>query len=166
MAGHDKITPEGKKFFKEIEALRKLQVRVGFQQGEASTESGADIVDVAMWNELGTANSPARPFLRQSVDNNEARIIAMCKAQLQAIARGDTDAKGALQAIGAMQKGLIQDTIRNGSFAPNAPITVNGGWMWRNGKAFYVKGKGSNKPLIDTGRMRQSVNFVIQEKGG
>jgi len=28
------------------------------------------------------------------------------------------------------------------------------------------KQKGSDKPLIDTGRMRQSINYVIQEKGG
>ena len=31
---HDRLTPEGKKFFKEIEKLKKMQVRVGYQQGE------------------------------------------------------------------------------------------------------------------------------------
>lgn len=151
MAGHDTLTAEGKRFFKEIEELKKLQVRVGFQHGEETDEdSGADLADVAMWNELGTAHSPPRPFLRQSIDNNVSRVNAMCKAQLRAVAQGKT-AKDALQAIGSMQKALVQDTIRNGDFEPNAPSTI--------------KKKKSSKPLIDSGRMRQSVNFVIKPKG-
>ena len=153
MAGHDKITPEGKKFYKEIEELKKLQVHVGFQHGDATDEdSGADLADIAMWNELGTVHSPPRPFLRQSVDSNESRIKSACEAGLKALTRGEKTAKDVLEMLGVMQKGLIQNTIRNGDFAPNAPSTI--------------KKKGSSKPLIDSGRMRQSVNYVIKKKGG
>lgn len=166
MPGRDKITKQGKDFFKQIELLKKLQVRVGFQQGTASGEdSGADIVDIAAWNELGTENAPARPFLRQSVENNAAQIEAMCRAQLAKIVNGQATAEEALKAIGVMQKALIQNEIKNGGFEPNAPITIEGGWMHRNGKSFFIKGKKSSQPLIDTGRLRQSVNFVITEKG-
>jgi hypothetical protein len=140
-------------FYKEIDELKKLQVRVGFQHGEETDEdSGADLADVAMWNELGTAHSPPRPFLRQSVDNNASRINAMCSAQLRAIARGEKTANDALKALGVLQKGLVQSEINDGAFEPNAPSTI--------------KKKGSSKPLIDSGRMRQSVNFVIKPKGG
>ena len=152
MPGHDRITPQGKDFFNQIEELCKLQVRVGFQQGAASDEeTGADIADIAAWNELGTARSPPRPFLRQSVENNESQIKAMCEKQLTWIVKGEATARDALQALGVMQKALIQKTISSGSFEPNAPRTI--------------EKKGSDKPLIDTRRMRQSVNFVIQEKG-
>ena len=151
LAGHDRITPDGKKFYKEIEELKKLQVRVGFQHGEEQDDNGADLADVAMWNELGTVHSPARPFLRQSVDSNASRINSACKSGLQAIARGEKTAKDVLEALGALQKGLIQNTIHNGDFKPNAKSTE--------------KKKGSNRPLIDTGRMRQSVNLVIKPKG-
>lgn len=152
MAGYDRLTPQGKRFFKEIDELKKLEVRVGFQHGEETDEeSGADLADVAMWNELGTPHSPSRPFMRQSVDNNSSKINAMCKSQLQAIAHGKT-AREALEAIGTMQKALIQDTIRNGDFEPNAPSTI--------------RKKKSNTPLINTGRMRQTVNYFIQPKGG
>ena len=152
MAGHDKLTAAGKQFFKEIKELKKLELRVGFQQGEENDEDGADLVDVAMWNELGTAHSPPRPFMRQSVDNNAGKITAMCKAQLALISRGETDAKGILQKIGNMQKALIQAAIRDGDFIENAKSTIDK--------------KKSDRPLIDTGRMRQSVNFVIKKKGG
>ena len=170
MTGHDKITPDGKKFYKEIEALKKLQARVGFQHGggtsggEGGGEGGAseagatggkdvaDIVDVAMWNELGTASSPARPFMTQSVENNEPDIKAACAAQLKEISSGRGTAQTALEALGVMQKAHIQNEIVKGSFVPNAEATI--------------KRKNSDKPLIDSSRMRGSVNYTIEPKGG
>jgi len=192
MAGHDRITPDGKRFFKQIAELKKLQARAGFQHGrETDKDSGADMADIAMWNELGTARSPPRPFLRQSVDNNTGQIKAMCAAQLNAIAKGTATAKDALQALGAMQVGLIQKTIRDGDFVENKPSTIrakinrnqklkksltaeeiknnrkNDRTITRGkNKGKVIAGGTISKPLIDTGRMRQSVHYVIEEKGG
>lgn len=148
----DKLTPDGEKFYAEIEKLKKLQVRVGFQQGTAQEEDGTDICDVAMWNELGTSSTPSRPFLAMSVDDNADKINAFLKAQLKLLAQGRTTAEGILKAIGVFQKGLIQEKIKSGDFEPNAPSTI--------------AKKGSDKPLIDTGTMRQSVNFAVTKKGG
>lgn len=148
----DKLTPDGEKFYAEIEKLKKLQVRVGFQQGNAQEEDGTDICDVAMWNELGTSSTPSRPFLAMSVDDNADKINAFLKAQLKLLAQGRTTAEGILKAIGVFQKGLIQEKIKSGDFEPNAPSTI--------------ERKGSDKPLIDTGTMRQSVNFAVTKKGG
>jgi len=153
MAGHDRITPAGKAFFKQLEELAKLQVRVGIQQGKAETDEGVDMVDIAMFNEVGTAHIPARPFIRQSADSNKTIIEKMCKAQLQKVAQGGSAAQ-ALNAIGAMQVGLIQDTItRSKEWAePNADSTI--------------EKKGSDVPLIDTSRLLQSVSYVVVSKGG
>ena len=148
-SGYDRITPDGKKFYKEIAELARLKLHVGFQHGETEDNSAADIADIAMWNELGTSNIPPRPFIRQSVDNNASRITAMCKTQLQGIAKGTGTAQSAYESIGVMQKGLIQNEILNGGFTPNAPATI--------------KRKGSAQPLIDTGKMRQSVTFETVE---
>lgn len=146
----DKMTDEGNKLKKMLEELSKLQVSVGFQHGEATEDDGTDICDIAAWNELGTVNMPARPFLRKSVDENEAKIVAFMKAMKGQILEG-ADAKQILNQIGIFQKDLVQEKITNGDFEPNAPSTI--------------KRKGSDKPLIDTGRMRQSVNYVIKKKG-
>ena len=167
MAGDDRLTPAGKRLFKELDELTKLQVRVGYQAGAASGEGGgASIVDIAAWNELGTEHSPPRPFLRQSVDKNMARITALCKEQLTRVVKGEATARDALSVIGNAQVRLILEEMKSGDFAPNAPITIEGGWMWRDGKAFFVKGKGSRPPLINTGRLRQSLHFVIEDKKG
>ena len=48
-------------------------------------------------------------------------------------------------------KDVIQESITEGAWEPNAPSTV--------------AKKKSSKPLIDTGRMRQSVNYIIRERG-
>ena len=150
MGGHDRITPEGRRFLGQIEQLKKLQVQVGFQAGAAADEDGVDIANIAMWNELGTSRSPARPFMRKSVDENKDKIKAMCARQLKRLAQG-ASAEDILEKIGVFQKGLIQRKIVDGTFEPNAASTI--------------RKKGSSRPLIDTGRMRQSVNFIILRKG-
>ena len=147
----DKVTSDGKAFQKMLEDLSRLEVRIGFQAGVATEENGADLCDVAAWNEFGTHNTPSRPFLRSSVDEHEAEITGFIKSLKTQIARGGVTAEEILKKFGVFQKGLIQETIKDGRFAPNAPSTV--------------ARKGSSHPLIDTGTMRASVNFVIEPKG-
>ena len=146
----DRLTPEGQRFFRELGELKKLEVRVGFQRGKSQEEDGTDMCDVAAFNELGTDHIPARPFIRQSVDDNESKIKSFLKGEVKDFAQGKS-AEQILKEIGIFQKDLMQDKITSGSFAPNAESTI--------------KKKGSSKPLVDTGRMRQSVNYVIQKKG-
>lgn len=147
----DKITPEGAKLKQTLRELAKLQVRIGFEHGKATEENGADVCDVAAWNELGTVHMPSRPFLRSSVDDNMGEITSFLKSQNDSIV-GGASAEQVLKEIGIFQKDLIQEKIGSGGFAPNAPSTV--------------RQKGSSTPLIDTGRMRQSVDYVIKPKGG
>lgn len=151
MAGYDRLTHEGKRFYAEIEKLKRLECRVGFQSGKEVSEDNVDICDIAIFNELGTVDIPSRPFMRMSVDKNTSKINTFCKNQLSRLVAGDT-AKDVLNAIGVFAKSLIQDEITDGQFVPNAPSTI--------------RKKKSDKPLIDTGRMRQSVQYVVREKGG
>ena len=46
--------------------------------------------------------------------------------------------------------GYMQDNLTNGNWKPNAPLTI--------------ELKGSSHPLIDTGQMRQSITYVVEEK--
>ena len=146
----DRITPEGERFYAMLRELAGKEVRIGFQAGEATDENGVDMCDIAAWNELGTENIPARPFLRQSSDEHQYEIKAFSARAAKEMIHGGT-AEQCLDKIGVKMKGIVQKTIRDGDFVPNAPSTV--------------RRKGSSKPLIDTGRMRQSVNYVIRRKG-
>ena len=147
--GFTDLTPEGKRYFKELERLSKLEVQVGFQAGEKTYEDGTDLVDVAAYNEYGTSDTPARPFMKQSFENHEDELQKACDRVNQTLSNGGK-AETALNQLGTFAKGLIQDEIVSGGFEPNAPSTI--------------KKKGSSQPLIDTGYMRQSVNFVIKKE--
>lgn len=153
----DNWTPEGKRFMKELRELAELEVGIGFQRDTASEENGTDIVDIAMWNEFGTEGKyggehiPSRPFMRDSVDKHIPAIEYMLKSQEDAFLNG-ASARKVLENVGIFQKDLVQTEIKQGDFVANAEDTI--------------KRKGSDKPLIDTGQMKNSVNFWIQKKGG
>jgi len=148
--GWDRLTPEGERFFAEIKKLSELKVLVGFEAGDATDDRGVDVAQIALFNELGTSTSPSRPFLRMSVDENEDKIRAMCGKNLKTLTSGGT-AESILKQTGTFGVSLVQEKIGSGGFAANAPSTI--------------RKKGSDHPLIDTGRMRQSVKYVIKGKG-
>lgn len=158
MAGSDKITPAGEKLLKNLNKMKKLQVRVGVQGGKKykkksrdGKEEGADLVDIAIWNELGTGRIPARPFLGQTVDQHGAEIQKAAAQLVQKICKGQLDAQSALKQLGVLTVGYVQNQITDGDFEPNAPMTV--------------QRKGSDHPLIDTGQLRQGISYVICKKG-
>ena len=148
--GWERMTPEGQRFFAEIEKLKEQQVFVGFQAGQVADDRGVDMAQIAMFNELGTSTAPSRPFLRMSVDENEDKINTTCGRELESLKSGGT-AETILRRVGALGVRLVQEKIGSGSFEPNAESTI--------------RKKGSDKPLIDTGRMRQSVKYVIKRRG-
>lgn len=145
------LTQEGKRIFRELDELSKMVVNIGFQHGKASEKTGVDVCDVAAFNEFGTENMPSRPFLRDSVNDNEDMITTFLQSQVADIIQNGKTAEQALKEIGVFQKSLVQDTIEEGYFEPNALSTI--------------RRKGSDHPLIDTGTMKNSVNYVIKEKG-
>ena len=57
-------------------------------------------------------------------------------------------------------------TDSDNNWAPNSPITIHGGWMKNKvtGKPVYIKGKGSDRPLIDTGSLRQSIKAIYYKE--
>ena len=112
---------------------------------------GADLVDIAIWNELGTDKIPARPFLGQTVDQHGGEIQQISAEMVQKICKGQLDAQSAFKKIGVVTVGYVQDQITNGEFEPNAPMTV--------------QRKGSDHPLIDTGQLRRGISYVICKKG-
>lgn len=140
---------------KELEKLANLEVRVGFQSGETiyneEGKAGIDVATVAAINELGSSSTPARPFMKQSFEDHEGELQKACDRVNSVLASGGT-AETALNELGVFCKGLVQKEIVNGGFAPNAAATV--------------AAKGSSQPLIDTGTMRGSVNYVIKKRGG
>lgn len=147
--GFSDLTPEGKRYFAELKKLAELEVQVGYQ-ADQTYEDGTSLAEIAAYNELGTSDTPARPFMRQSFEKHESELQAACDRVNATLSKGGT-AEQALDQLGVFCKGLVQEEIVEGGFAPNTESTI--------------KKKGSEQPLIDTGYMRQSVNYVVKKRG-
>lgn len=142
-----------KKFTREMKVLDRSFVKVGVLSDAGGYAAGAkvNIASVAAFNEFGTSRIPSRPFMKQAFDENRTEINSFKDRAFGAVIDKKSDTKTALNMIGVFFKGKVQQQIAKGSFAPNKPSTV--------------AQKGSSKPLIDTGRLRQSINFEVVLKG-
>lgn len=181
-----------KKIAKNIKGLTKKEVAVGFPAGGKAAsltyDNGMSVLDVAIANQFGAdinhpggtpymigsdgkaifvkkdspdaarlpktkphrIKIPARPFMDQGTE----AMIADVKGEMEAVAkqanRREVSAEQALKKVGLFGEKSIQEAITDGTYEPNAPSTV--------------RRKKSSKPLIDTGKMRQSVASVVRDR--
>lgn len=136
---------------KELEDIDNAYVKVGVLSDAGSyaeTEGkSVNLADVATFNEFGTSSIPARPFMAQTFENNRNMVSATIAVMKDQIFAGESSVSRALNKLGTWYKGLTQKIFREGDFQENAPATI--------------RLKGSSKPLIDTGRLRQSIDYEV-----
>jgi hypothetical protein len=132
-----------------IEAIEGLEESVSVLVGLRG-EQGEDLIRYAAANEFGTARIPERSFLRSTVDREQTAYVGELTQAIDAyIDQGRDAAIVDLKRLGVRAVGDVQTTIRE----LREPIN----------KESTVARKGSSNPLIDTGRMRQSIDYVVVE---
>jgi hypothetical protein len=137
---------------KELDFLKKHTVWVGFVDDKADKKvNGVEIWLYANFNEYGSDNVPSRPFFRTAINDNRRYIKEELKRLLQKVALGEMKGEVALKSIGLEVQGMIQDSIKNGNWTPNAQSTKD------------AKG-GKGQELIDTGSMLRAVSFEIRRR--
>ena len=140
----------------EVKENRALWDRILIALGAADDLSLAwgifkgSIAAYAIHNEYGApkANIPSRPFLRTSTDNNQAkysRILA--RAYSNMLATGQNDWTNTLNQLGVRARTDVIRNIMQGSWTPNREGTI--------------KAKKSTRPLVDTGAMRNAIEWAI-----
>lgn len=155
------------KLLKKAKKMQDLEAACGFPNTvNLKYDNGASVIDVAIWNQYGTYNSPARDFMTPAINNIKAQWGKMAKAAMPAINAGKLDAEVVLNQGGNMAQGEIRKSIVDLKDPPNAPFTVSGGWMHnkKSGKLFYAEGKGSDNPLVDTEKMLGAVTYTVRER--
>lgn len=133
-------------------------VNVGFPAGiEHKDDSGAatpyTVAQIAGVHEFGSpaAGIPERSFVRSALAENRQSYIALNRKTLARVVNGDMSIAEALGLLGTKAVGDVQRKIRGGPFEELQAATV--------------RRKGSSKPLIDTGQMRQSVQWTLVKEG-
>jgi len=155
-----------------VNALSEIHLYVGIPEKNAENGKAMNNVQLAYLHSQGSPvnNMPARPFIEPAIEQEKVlEKITDCFGQaFEAALTGDLGlAKNCIEKAGIYGSNAVKEYMGSGALAPNAPITVSGGWM-RNkvsGKPFKVTGKGSTAPLIDTGSLRSAVTYVIKEGG-
>lgn len=142
--------------------FRKLQAQLRDLAGaEVSVlvgvhgERDSDMVVIAASNEYGTTHSgtgpghnvPERSYLRSTVDNGQAEVLDDLQAAVgKALDGADLDQQ--LGLVGEKWVGRVKETIKALDTPPNAPSTI-------------AAKKGADNPLIDTGRLRNSITWAL-----
>lgn len=106
---------------------------------------------------------PARNFVKNLQENHMGVLNRVIKDM--AFGRGPKSGGIDFKYIGVIAKGQLQRSMKDSNrYAPNAPITVKGGWMAnpKNGKPMHIEGKGGSRPLHDKGTLIQSVDFEVK----
>ena len=83
---------------------------------------------------------------------NEAKYAAYLESELLNIIENGGDMRHMLQQLGEVHVGDIQQRIRDLKEPKNSDVTI--------------ARKGSSNPLIDTGRLRQSVDYIVKVNKG
>ena len=105
------------------------------------------VADVAAFNEFGLG-VPERSFIRAWFDGaTEENRAALQHGMIMAL-KGEKTIEQVLELIGLRFVGKMQQRISNGISPANAPSTI--------------KQKGSSKPLVDTGQMRQAITYLVR----
>jgi hypothetical protein len=139
--------------FKRLESLSGVVVSAGIQssEGKLQTEAAdATLADVATWNHFGTQTIPARPWLEVAQDRNRRKWAGLAGRVVKPWREGDGLPE--LQVLSAVMVGDCQESLLDGQWTPNAEATV--------------KAKGSDQPLVDTGRLVQSHRGAVDFPDG
>lgn len=146
----------------ELEKAHKMVVKVGFPDaadigtatvegsGKEAASSMSEVAQIAAYNEFGTDRIPARPFFRTAMDTGKEKIKELSEKTYSAVLEGKMGTEQALGLIGELGTSLVKASITTGNWEKNTDLTI--------------ARKGSSKPLIDTGQMRNSVTYVVTGK--
>lgn len=120
---------------------------VGYNGESVGDIKPVDMAELARDLHFGTATIPARPFLEDGIRSKEQELKNAIAGEVKKVKDGG---QADWNKVGTMAVGAIQELVRGDfykSSVPNSQKTID-----------Y---KGSDKPLIDTAEMLNSIIYVV-----
>lgn len=136
-----------RQLIEQLKSAKEKAVYVGFPAEFDEKVEGAEnfnLASLAAVLEFGNDHIPSRPFLRQTLEENQEKYTALF---VQWFDQG-VPITQIYEQLAIIAQGDVQLNIVRGNWTVNAPSTI--------------KRKKSSKPLIDTGKMRQSVRGIVK----
>lgn len=122
-------------------------------QAQHDSESGMTMIELAAVHEFGSpaAGIPERSFIRRTFREKEKQVVKVTAALAKAVVDGRLSVGQALGQLGAWAAAEVKKTVTAG---PHIPPPL---------KQATIDRKGSDRPLVDTGRLVDSVQWEVVE---
>ena len=149
------IRKSNKDVIKNLKKLKNYKLTVGWF--DSKYENGTPVQQVAMIQEFGSPekNIPPRPFMRVAKMEHEKEWKEQMAKSMKGVHKGRKTEKQALDELGETVVKDIRQAIMDVYFPPLKDPTL---------KARRRKGNYSEKPLIDTQKMFDSLKYEYKEK--
>jgi hypothetical protein len=117
---------------------------------DAKFAGSVSLAMVAAVHEFGSPEQgiPERSFLRGGIRRATPKLNAVNIDSLRKVLLGKMTIEQAVEKLGVVAAGEVKREFVVGTFVPNKPATI--------------ARKGSSRPLIDTGSLRQAVTYVVE----
>jgi phage gpG-like protein len=127
-----------------FESGKTKRVTVTADKGDVS------LATIAAVHEFGSPehNIPERSFLRGGIRRAAPKLNAVNIDSLRKVLLAKMSIEQAIEKLGMVAAGEVKREFIVGDFVPNKPATI--------------KRKGSSRPLVDTGQLRQSITFIVE----
>lgn len=139
------------RLLKELPKMKKAYVSVGVHSDAEPYADGAEVAQVALWNEFGTKKTPQRSFIRAAINEHIDQINIWREEALVNIIENGWSVKKSMDGLGYKIVVLIQNKIKSNVPPPNKPST-------RKHKQSEAS-TNWNRTLMDTEHMLQSMSF-------
>lgn len=106
-----------------------------------------DMVELVRDLNFGTATIPARPFIEDGIRSKEKELKKALEQQVEKVLSGGQANWGK---VGSMAVGAIKEFVYGDYYKTNAPNSPR-----------TIEYKGSDKPLLDTAEMVNSLIYVV-----
>lgn len=157
VGGNDKAW---RKILGDVQKLAKLRVHVGVlasKGGDAQhdDESGLSLIELTAIHEFGSpaAHIPERAPIRTTFAEKQEEIGTVCTKAARAMLGGMTPER-ALTIVGLFTSTEVKKRITHG---PHLPPPL---------KPATIARKGSDRPLVDTGRLVNAITYEVTNESG
>ena len=148
---HKKYAGGVKGLLERIAELGEPKVYIGIPSSTNARQGASNNATIAAVHELSapTRGIPARPFLIPTMQNNAEKYTNLMAQGFRNALQDKEKAAEVYEKIGLVASTDVQDYIVSGQFVPLKQSTIDR--------------KGSSKPLLDTGEMRNSISWEVRK---
>lgn len=150
-----------KELMDRLKDLQGLSITIGFQGREGGAIhplATVPVAQIAAFNEFGTIDAPARPFLRTAIIDNKDQIAKAFAVEYAKVVEGKSAPVEASSEVGKVMVALVRKRIEtaNSWATPNAPSTIE-----KKGHARVLRG-GDPRKNVAEGTMLNAVTWEVR----